>query len=70
MGEEKIGIQKSLIVYREEPVVHPITAKVLGADSEILGRARVKQVSPEMSKAELVDQKGPQVDLLDKVITE
>lgn len=70
MGEEKIGIQKRLIVYREEPVVHPITAKVLGADSEILGRARVKQVSPEMSKAELVDQKGPQVDRLDKVITE
>jgi TolB-like protein len=70
MGEEKIGIQKRLIVYREAPVVHPISGKVLGADSEILGRARVKQVSPEMSKAELVDQKGPQVDRLDKVITE
>ena len=57
-------------MYREEPVEHPITGKVLGADSEILGRARVKQVSPEMSKAELVDQRGSRVNRLDKVITE
>ena len=70
MGEQKIGIQKRLIVYREEPVVHPVTGKVLGADSEILGRARIKQISPEMSKAEMVEQKENGVDRLDKVITE
>jgi TolB-like protein len=70
MGEQKIGIQKRLIVYREEPVVHPVTGKILGADSEILGRARIKQVSPDMSKAELVKQTEKPVDRLDKVITE
>ncbi len=70
MGADIIGIQKRLIVYREEPVVHPLTGKVLGADNEILSRARVRQVSTAMSKAELVDQKGHQVERLDKVITE
>ena len=70
MGEQKIGIQKRLIVYREEPVVHPVTGKMLGADSEILGHARIKQVSPEMSKAELIEEKEKRVNRLDKVITQ
>ena len=70
MGEQTIGIQKRLIVYREAPVVHPVTGEVLGADSEIIGHARIKQVSPEISKAALIDPKETRVDVLDKVVTE
>jgi len=70
MGEAKVGIQKRLIVYREVPIVHPSTGKILGADNAILGRARVKQVDARMSKAELFDEAGQPVNRLDKVITE
>jgi hypothetical protein len=59
-----------LVVYREEPIEHPVTGKVLGADNEILGHARVTQVLPEMSRAELLDDKGETIKRLDKVITE
>ena len=47
-----------------------MTGKVLGADNEILGHARVTQVLPEMSRAELLDDKGKTIKRLDKVITE
>lgn len=70
MGEEKIGIQKRLIVYRDEPIRHPLTGKILGADNEIIGRALVKQVSANITKAELVEPQKQDVDRFDKVITE
>jgi TolB-like protein len=70
MSAEKIGIQKRLIVYRDEPVRHPQSGKLLGADSQIIGRARVKQVHANMTKAELVEPKKQDVDRFDKVITE
>jgi TolB-like protein len=70
LGKGKIKLQRRLIVYREEPIEHPVTGKVLGADNEILGRARVTQVLPEMSRAELLDDKGDTIKRLDKVITE
>jgi TolB-like protein len=70
LGKGKIKLQRRLIVYREEPIEHPVTGKVLGADNEILGRARVTQVLPEMSRAELLDDKGETIKRLDKVITE
>jgi TolB-like protein len=70
LGKGKIKLQRRLIVYREEPIEHPVTKKVLGADNEILGRARVTQVLPEMSRAELLDDKGDTIKRLDKVITE
>jgi len=43
---------------------------VLGSDTQIIGRARVIQVQPEMSKAELIDGKHQLINPLDKVITE
>jgi TolB-like protein len=70
LGRDKIKVQRRLIVYREEPVRHPVTGKVLGADTEIIGRARVTLVHQEMSKSELVTGKDQHVAQLDKVITE
>ena len=70
LGRDVIKLRRRLIVYREEPIKHPLTGKVLGADNEIIGRARVTQVMPEMSKAELLEQKAGAIRRLNKVITE
>ena len=70
IGDDKVGLNQRLIVYHEEPIKHPVTGKLLGSDNEILGRARVVQVMPGMSKAELLDGKPASVKPLDKVISE
>ncbi|MBW2036754.1 MAG: hypothetical protein JRI41_04650 [Deltaproteobacteria bacterium] len=70
LGKDKVKLHRRLLVYREHPVRHPLTGKVLGADNEIIGRARVIQVMPEMSKAELLDASTGVIKSLDKVITE
>ncbi|MCF8145702.1 MAG: hypothetical protein K9N21_17460 [Deltaproteobacteria bacterium] len=70
IGDDKIGLQGRLIVYREELVKHPVTGKLLGYDNEIIGRARVVQVMPGMSKAELSDGEPASVKPLDKVISQ
>ena len=70
LGQDKIKIQRRLLVYREEPIKHPVTGKILGADNEIVGRARVTQVMPEVSKAEIVSGETSSINRLDKVITE
>ena len=70
IGDDKIGLQRKLIVYHEELIKHPVTGKLQGADNEILGRARVVQVMPGMSKAEISDGNSTSVKPLDKVISE
>ena len=70
IGDDKIALQGKLIVYHEEPIKHPVTGKLLGSDNEILGRARVVQVMPGMSKAEILVGKSASVKPLDKVISE
>jgi TolB-like protein len=70
LGQDVIELRRRLIVYREEPVKHPVTGKVLGADNKIMGHARVTQVMPEMSKAELLECKAEAIRRLDKVITQ
>lgn len=70
LGKDKIKLLRRLIVYREEPITHPITGKVLGADNIILTRAKISQVMQEMSKAEIVDEKSVSINRLDRVITE
>jgi hypothetical protein len=72
LGQDVIKLFRRVIVYREEPVKHPETEKVLGANNKIIGRARVTQVMPGMSKAELLDgkRKPGAVRRLDRVITE
>jgi hypothetical protein len=70
LGKGKIKIRRRLIVFREEPIKHPVTGKWLGSDNVILGRARVTQVMPELSKADILDGKTETIKPLDKVITE
>ncbi len=70
LGKGKIKIRRRLIVFREEPVKHPVTGKWLGSDNVILGKAQVTQVMPELSKADIVDGKTETIKPLDKVITE
>ena len=70
LGTDKTKLQRRLIVYREEPIKHPVTGKLLGADNVILGRVRVVQLMQELSKAELLDVKKDDIKQMDKVITE
>ena len=70
LGVDKIKLQRRLLVYREEQIKHPVTGKVLGADNEIVGSAKVTQVLEEMSKAELIKGDPGDVKRLYKVITE
>jgi TolB-like protein len=70
LGQDKVKLFRRLIVYREEPIKHPVSGKVLGADNVIIGRARVNQVMADMSKAQLLDIEGAAVKPLDKVITQ
>lgn len=69
LGRDKIKLQRRLLVYREAPVRHPVTGKLLGADATIMARARVMQVGPEMSKSELTSG-AQQIEVQDKVIAE
>jgi len=43
---------------------------VIGADNIIIGRARVSQIMPEMSKAELLDGRDETITPMDRVISE
>ena len=62
---------RRLIIYREEPIKHPATGKILGSDANIVGHAKVTQVMPDMSKAEILNSKTTEtINSLDKVITE
>jgi len=70
LGQNKTKIERKLIIYHEEEIKHPLTGKVLGADNQILGRARVVQVMTEMSKAEILTSNSGSIKRLDKVITE
>lgn len=72
LGKEsrvKKGMQ--LIVFREgEPVKHPVTGQVLGAETEELGYARILAVLDQMSNAELLqDNVSASIEPLAKVIT-
>ncbi|RLC13848.1 MAG: hypothetical protein DRI24_14810 [Deltaproteobacteria bacterium] len=70
IGDPRTKIARRLIVYREEPVKHPVTGKILGMDNTIIGRARVTQVMQDLSKAEVVDGDVNSMKPLDRVITE
>jgi TolB-like protein len=70
LGQEKIKLNRRLLIFKEEPLKHPVTGKILGADNVIVGRARISQVMPEMSKADLLDGKPETVKPQDRVITE
>ena len=70
IGRNTIRNQRRLIIYREKPVLHPESGIKLGADHEIIGHARITQLSPKMCKAEIVDGKNRNIQQMDKVISE
>ena len=70
LGAQKIKRQRRILVYKESPIKHPASGKVLGVDKEILCRARVTMVNAEISKAELPEETSDKVLELHKVITE
>jgi hypothetical protein len=70
MGRDKIDLQRRLIVYEQKAIKHPVSGKPLGTDFRILGHARVIQIMPEMSKAEMVERPHAPVKPLDKVISQ
>lgn len=70
LGAQEIKRQRRILVYKESPIKHPASGKVLGVDKEILCRARVTMVNAEISKAELPEETSDKVRELHKVITE
>ncbi|MFH0924780.1 MAG: FlgO family outer membrane protein [bacterium] len=70
LGQEVTRPLRRLIIYRDEPINHPSTKIELGSDNTIIGKARVTQVMPEMSKANLLNCNDKDVKTFDKVITE
>lgn len=70
LGADKIELQRRLVIYREEQIKHPVSGKILGSDSVILGRARVSQVMSDLSKGEIVSGESSTIKIQDRVITE
>ncbi len=70
LGRGRVKPGRGLIIFREEPVIHPATGKKVGMDIRILGHARVITVFSETAVARLVDDDGETVKRLDRVITE
>ena len=59
-----------MILFREEPLVHPATGKVAGTDVKILGYARVNQVMQKKAAALVIDDDAEALMLTDRVIAE
>lgn len=70
LGQGVVKVPRRLIVYRESPIIHPVSGKVLGSDNLILGRLRVTQVMEDLSKAKLLGGDDAQIKLMDKVVSE
>ncbi len=70
MGLDKAKPGRRVLVYREHPITHPVTGKVLGSDCVVMARARVTQVMADMCKMEVVDGDVSAVRPMDKVIME
>ncbi len=68
LGQDKIRLKRKILVYRDKPIRHPLTGKILGNDSVILGRARIVQIGDGISKAELIEGNDAEIKQLDKVI--
>lgn len=70
LGAGKVKLNRRLIIYREEPITHPKTGKVLGNKSVIVGRAAVSEVMEDLSKADLTSGEADRIQAMDMVITE
>ena len=66
------GVKKGMkcIVYSEgREIIHPITKKVLGKETEELGEVRLMQVYPQFSIAKVIRSQGGVFEIGNKVIT-
>ena len=67
------GIKEEMkfMVFKEgEKIVHPVTGKVLGSDTEILGEAVIENINDDFSKGTLVKELKPgKIQVMNKVIT-
>ncbi len=70
LGQDMVKLQRRFIAYREEPIKHPVTGKILGSDNVITGYMRVTQVTKYLSKAKILDRDAASIKPLDKVIAE
>ncbi|MBW1896723.1 MAG: hypothetical protein JRI47_06665 [Deltaproteobacteria bacterium] len=70
LGQDVIKLGRRVVVYQEEPVQHRMSERMVGVDNKIIGRARITQVLPQMSKAALLNCKAKDVRPLCKVICE
>jgi hypothetical protein len=68
----KIKKGMRLIVFDEgEPIKHPVTGKLLGADVEELGKGKVQAVQEQMSTAEILGKEAVgRIKSMHKVITQ
>ncbi|UCF94038.1 MAG: hypothetical protein JSW39_07735 [Desulfobacterales bacterium] len=67
------GIKKGmrLILYQEgEPIVHPVTQKILGVEVDELGKALVTAVYDEFGEAEIQEGRPDQIAPSQKIITQ
>ncbi len=68
LGSEQIRSQRRLIVYQDREVDFP--GEDPAVDHQVLGRARVVQLDPRMSKARLLEGCDPQIAPRNKVIAQ
>jgi hypothetical protein len=68
LGQEQLRAQRRLIVYHEEPVEHFVSGKSAGTDYIIDDHARVIQVGPNISKAELISNKFKKTNIHHRVM--
>ncbi len=70
IGQHVTKPDRRLIIFREEPVIHPVTSKNVGLDIQVLGHAQVIQVQRETAMAKLIDCDEAALNLTDRVIVE
>ncbi|RLC17078.1 MAG: hypothetical protein DRH93_18030 [Deltaproteobacteria bacterium] len=70
IGQHVIKPDRRLIIFRGEPVIHPVTGENVGLDIQVLGHALVIQVQQKTAIARLIDCDEATLNLTDRVITE
>jgi TolB-like protein len=63
--------EMKFMVFKEgEKIVHPVTGKIMGSDTEILGEAVIESINEDFSKGSLIKEIKPgKIKVMDKVIT-
>jgi hypothetical protein len=69
-GQNAVRAGGRLIIFREEPVIHPATGQKVGMDIRVVAHARIIKVHPETAAALVMDGDEKTVNRLDRFITE